>query len=315
MNEAYRALLEARVQGAVAVAKAYSSLHHKLLKGELREIVVRDLLRPFFPSDVGLGTGEIVSAVAGADHSSQQDVILYNRRILPPLLGDERTGLFPIESVLATLEIKSLLTVEELKQAHLNAKSVHRLEIQSGGDKEKDAAAALIPRLTCLLAFDTDLAAGGKHEIGRYEEIRDGRYSQPPANKEGSPGLLIPKHDRPYLMVICVVGRGLWWYHYERREFLEVTMTRPFDEVAALVTILGNSYRTLTTLRGEPPIGRYLFPLGEQIFDSIPFEILRPDLAAKANASAAKMLEEIRSKHRPQPSVTDPKSDSPKSDA
>jgi hypothetical protein len=304
MNEAYRALLDARVEGAVAIAKAYSRLNHKLLKGELREIVIRDLLRPFFPSDVGLGTGEIVSAVEGAGHSAQQDVILFNRRILPPLLGDERTGLFPIESVLATLEIKSRLTVEELKQSHVSAKSVHRLEIQPGGDKQKDAAAALIPRLTCLLAFDTDLAKDGKHEMTRYEEIRDGRYAEPPAKKDNAPGVLIPKNDPPALMVICVVGRGLWWWHYGRKAFMKTELARPFDEVASLVTILGNSYRTLTMLRGEPPIGRYLFPIGGQIFDEVPFEILRPDLVEKANASAAQMLAKVKRNRRPPPAAS-----------
>lgn len=314
MNEAYRALLDARVQGAVAVAKAYSSLHHNLLIGELREIVVRDLLRPFFPSDIGVGTGEIVSAVEGAGHSAQQDVILFNRQILPPLLGDERTGLFPIESVIATLEIKSLLNLEELKKAHTNAKTVHRLELQSGGDKEKEKAAAGIPRLTCLLAFDTDLKVGGKHEISRYEEIRDGRYSQPPSKEDqkGKTGILIPKDDPPSLMVICVVGRGLWMWHYGRMEYLAASRTRPFDEVVALVTILGNTYKTVTELRGQPPIGRYLFPLREQIFDSIPFEILHPDLAAKANDSAAKVVAEALKKQSPPPSEDSLRQEPPK---
>lgn len=298
MNKAYRALLNARVEGAIAVAKAYSSFKHNLLKGELREIVIRDLLRPFFPSDVGLGTGEVVSAVEGADHSSQQDVILFNRRILPPLMGDERTGLFPIESVLATIEIKSVLTVDELKAAHLNAKTIHRLEVQSGGNKDHDAEAATIPKMACLLAFDTDLAERGKLEIKRYHEIRDGRYAKPPAGKEKFTGILIPKGDPPSLMLICVVGRGLWFWHHGLKEYHAIERTRPFDEVAGLIALLGNSYKRLTMLRGEPPIGRYLFPIGEQIFYEVPFDTLYPELAAKRDASAKQFMEEIRDKHR-----------------
>lgn len=302
MNEAYRMLLDARVEAAVIIAKAYAKVKHKLLKGELREIVVRDLLRPFFPSDVGLGTGEIVSAVEGAGHSGQQDVILFDRRILPPLLADEKAGIFPVESVIATLEIKSLLNVEELKKAHVNAQSVRRLEMQPGVPEKKDqpTEAESIPRLTCLLAFDTDLVQGEKEEIKRYEEIRDGRYAVAPEKEEGAkgrPAILIPKNDPPTIMILCVVGRGLWYWQYNKKSWMRLAATKPFDEVAGLITMLGNSYKNISALRGHPPIGRYLFPIGHQIFDEIPFEELYPELVKKANASAAAMWEQVKEKH------------------
>src|SRR4051794_22302398 len=95
----------------------------------------------------------------------------------------------------------------------------------------------------------TDLPGTGKHEIRRYQEIRDGRHSKPPAGKEKETGLLIPKDDPPSLMFICIVGRGLWYWHYGRNEYLEFRITRPYDEVAGLITLLGNSYKRITMLR------------------------------------------------------------------
>jgi hypothetical protein len=74
------------------------------------------------PADLGVGTGFIV-ATDGRE-STQQDVVLYDRSVLPPALYDQEAGLFPIESVLYTIEVKSVLTREELLGAHDAAKAL-----------------------------------------------------------------------------------------------------------------------------------------------------------------------------------------------
>ena len=43
MNEVYRDLILARVQAAIGAAKSVTGVKHKGLKGQLREIVIRDL--------------------------------------------------------------------------------------------------------------------------------------------------------------------------------------------------------------------------------------------------------------------------------
>ena len=84
MNTVYRDLILARVQAAVGAAKAVTNITHKGLKGQLREIVIRDLFSPLLPSDVGIGTGEIISA--NNRQSGQQDVVIFDKSILPPIL-------------------------------------------------------------------------------------------------------------------------------------------------------------------------------------------------------------------------------------
>jgi len=59
MNSTYLEMVLARVHAAVGAAQAVRGIGHKGLKGQLREIVIRDLLCPLFPTDVGLGTGEL----------------------------------------------------------------------------------------------------------------------------------------------------------------------------------------------------------------------------------------------------------------
>jgi hypothetical protein len=98
MNTAYRDLILARVQAAIGAARASTGITHSGLKGQLREIVIRDLLRPLLPADVGVGTGLIISS--DNQESKEQDILLYDKRILPPVVFEEYRGMFPIESVL-----------------------------------------------------------------------------------------------------------------------------------------------------------------------------------------------------------------------
>src|SRR3989304_5727458 len=98
MNITYRDLVLARIKGVIEHAKATTTVQHQGLKGTLREILIRDLFRPLLPTDIGVGTGEIISA--GGKKSRQQDVVIFDRRILPPILFEDFTGIFPVESVL-----------------------------------------------------------------------------------------------------------------------------------------------------------------------------------------------------------------------
>src|SRR5207253_8409063 len=53
MNEVYRNLTLVRAQATVAAARAFSGVDHRGLEGHLREIVMRDLLRPLLPPNIG----------------------------------------------------------------------------------------------------------------------------------------------------------------------------------------------------------------------------------------------------------------------
>jgi hypothetical protein len=248
MNDLYRDLVLARIHGAVAMAEAYVGIEHSLLKGELREMVIRELFRPLFPADIGVGTGVIVSAENDEPQSPQQDVVIYDRSILPPLLAEMATGLFPLESVLITVEVKSKLTLDELKTTHASAQCLGSLTFQPGFYDERDRVIDK-PRadiLPCLLAFATDLVEGGKTEIARYDEMRDG--------------------EPPSIGLICVVGRGCWYWNPERGCWFEAIRGNNYDEVVIFLTILLNTYPSTSEKRGQPRLGRYLHPIGERIF-------------------------------------------------
>src|SRR6266851_1663236 len=131
MHPLYRNLMVERIRYAVAAARAAQKLEHAGVKGAIREVLIADLFRPLLPADIGVASGILISAYDQAQ-SSQQDIILFDRRILPPILFEQGPAIVPIESALICFEIKSRLTATELRSAHEGAKTVRSLGLQSG---------------------------------------------------------------------------------------------------------------------------------------------------------------------------------------
>lgn len=62
MHTIYREFVGTSVRSAVDRARACSGIDHAGVKGTIREILVADLLRPLLPADIGIGTGNVISA-------------------------------------------------------------------------------------------------------------------------------------------------------------------------------------------------------------------------------------------------------------
>jgi uncharacterized protein DUF6602 len=237
MNTAYHDLVLTRAQVAVDAARAVAGLRHQGLKGTLREIVVRDLLRPFLPADIGVGTGEIITY--DNCHSRQLDVVIYDKRILPPILLEGAVGLFPIESALCTIEVKSTLTASELQASHESALELTGFTRTSGQYDERDKAISDVAMNVApmLIAFGTDLAPDANSETERYDKLRG--------------------QGEPALRLICVVGRGCWyWMH--GGGWGKWPQTNELEEVVGFVALIMNSYREIAATRKWPRIGMYL---------------------------------------------------------
>ncbi|HEY0462655.1 MAG TPA: DUF6602 domain-containing protein [Polyangiaceae bacterium] len=215
-------------------ARACARVDHAGLKGTLREIVVGDLLRPLLPSDVGIGTGKVISY--DDQTSRQHDIIIYDRSILPPIIFEGGAGLFPVESVAYTIEIKSTLSAGELRTAHDSALALAGLPYTSGERDYNDEPIVhdLIKTISAVFAFGTDLVASS--ELARYETLLSG--------------------SAPALKSICVAGAGFWDHH--NRTGWNSVPAGDLDEVVQFVGQLGNSFRRVLDTRGKPRIGLYL---------------------------------------------------------
>ncbi len=110
------------VHGFIERTKSLSHLDHKLLKGELRELFVSNILELFLAKQFGIGSGIIINQKG--DQSNQTDIIIYDNRVLPPFIREQHLGVYPAECVLATIEIKSYLRKNELLKAEVSAKKL-----------------------------------------------------------------------------------------------------------------------------------------------------------------------------------------------
>ncbi|UJW85275.1 DUF6602 domain-containing protein [Devosia sp. SL43] len=231
------------VRKAVHSSQNIDGLDHQGMKGRIREIVMTDMYRPVLPPGVTVGTGKLVSATG--EMSSQIDVVLYAPGILPAYFYSEQ-GLFPVEAALYNIEVKSILTARGVKEAIASARSVRALQPLPSFHWTTDVQnGRLVPLMTntpwpvsAMFAFGSDLAPNGQSEIERY------RTYDEKANED------------PAVQVICVVGRGYWYFDRQGWRFLEAS--EDLREVMMLLGGTANTIPELVAAKGSPKFGQYL---------------------------------------------------------
>jgi hypothetical protein len=108
------------IKGFYEKIKSLDRLDHKLTKGELREFFVVEVLNQFLTDQFGVGSGIIINQAG--KQSFQNDIIIFDKRVLPPFVKHMNLGVFPIESVLGVLEVKSRLTRKAILDTEGNFK-------------------------------------------------------------------------------------------------------------------------------------------------------------------------------------------------
>ncbi|WP_457807629.1 DUF6602 domain-containing protein [Kushneria sp. EE4] len=236
----YQDLLRSKVTSAISQARAAAGFSHQGVKGNVLELLIGQLFEPLLPADVGVGTGQIIDSYNG-EMSGQIDIILYDRAILPPILMDKKVGIFPIESVLYTIEVKTTLNATELKMAHESAKD---LNLNFGylpgqkGDDGKEMHHSIEKLRSVVFALNSDLTGTGLNEAERYRKLYD--------------------EDAAYVRAICVAGKEYW---YDNSNYwIGFKDGKDFDEVLAFVGGVTNTYRGVSASRGQPCLGHYVIP-------------------------------------------------------
>lgn len=244
MNPFFRNSLLIAIRGAISEAKAASEMDHLYLRGKLREIAVLGFIKPWLTSKFATGSGKITDC--NGKLSSEIDVLIYANDVVPPVVySDDGFGLYPCESCIATIEVKSKLTATELQSALKSSALISPscMEFQSGRLNEtgmQTTSHGFIETGRCLFAFSSDLS-GGETELDRYLKYADQL-----------------NHKR--LDIICVVGAGCWVnkrLENGENEWVLFPATDDFDEVIAFCGILSSSLVLIYRDRGTPPLNRY----------------------------------------------------------
>ncbi len=120
--------LDAVENSLLAISKIPAGSGHPLHKGTPREAFVREFLETHLGERVAVGSGEIIDANSQTGQPRNQiDIVLYRREYPKLVFGGGING-YLAESVVATIEVKSVLTKEALQRAIETAQILKRLE-------------------------------------------------------------------------------------------------------------------------------------------------------------------------------------------
>lgn len=112
----------------LAQSRIPANAGHPLHKGTPRENFLKTFLADHLSERVAIGQGEIIDARTQAnDPRHQNDIIIY-RRNFPRIAFDRTISGYLAESVVATIEVKSALTKDELVKAVRAAHDIKQLE-------------------------------------------------------------------------------------------------------------------------------------------------------------------------------------------
>jgi hypothetical protein len=132
------------------------------------------------------------------------------------VLFEGAIGLVPVESVLLTIEVKSKLTLTELKKAEASARELMAFEYAHGAQtNDGNPLQHAVERVhSAVFAFESDLQEDGRSEIQRYIEVCG--------------------ESDPALRMFCVIGRGYWSFH--RGQWCPAPNSYPLEEVVWFIS-------------------------------------------------------------------------------
>ena len=111
------------VKNLAELVRSISDLSHNPTKGELRELFVSNVLSFFLTQQFSVGNGVVVNSKG--TESNQTDIIIYDNRILPPFVNQQNIGVYPAESVIATIEVKSQFKASDIKESEKRAENLY----------------------------------------------------------------------------------------------------------------------------------------------------------------------------------------------
>lgn len=163
MPRSLERLLEGARQKMLAEWSSFArAVNHGAERGSHNETTLRRMLRTQLPMKFGIGSGFV--EVATGQQSSQQDIIIYDAWNNAPLYEGDDWGIYPVEIVRSTIEVKTTLDKTGLRNALAasanlrNMARTHRILLRSQGDGRTswlpaEQADRVAPR-TFIFAYD-----------------------------------------------------------------------------------------------------------------------------------------------------------------
>lgn len=245
MNQHLRELLINQIKKALADSRTASLKKHPYLIGKVREILLDSLIAPLLSNNYSSSSGHVIDY--NGNQSNEMDICIYSKNLLPAFFytQKENLGMFPIESVLSCIEVKTSFNKTNLKDAfdkfqHLMTNI--KMTACFHDDNGMPLAHVYIKPKCSFFAFATDTNKyTPEYILSVYKEI-DPDWE-----------------ENPLITSICIAGKG-WmcntlrgWYHmgYDKK-------TKVNEEIIGYLCALLHDTDLTIKGRGIPRIGYYL---------------------------------------------------------
>ena len=217
------------IKSLIENVSSLKNLDQDTVKGTLREHFVEEVLEQFLTKQFGIGKGVIYNQ--RGNHSGQLDTIIYDNRILPPLIEKKGIGVYPAEHVLAVIETRSWLSKPVIKKYNQSAKSLFEEVYDPEASLYQDLG--LMKPLFSLVGFFDE----GLFKNDSRVDIMN--WMMENAN---------------YLFGVCLVNK-FSWLNVMRPEGSLKMVDQNNEETKAFIAVLLDNVRTLSQRRFLSVIG------------------------------------------------------------
>ena len=241
-------LLELQAKTALSASRILKNLKNTDLEGTFREEIVCNLIKPLLPMTCGLFHGTAISSISENSRRQEHDILLVDRECLPPFLYSERDGIFPIESILAKIEVKTTLNELGLEKSLKDADTFRSLimNIEGYNTPNTESVSPGNNALQGIFAFQSNC----KDEWARIKRIlKDLQY-----------------WESPPIDFICVARNGLWAYlknnlDNDERRWYFCKPKRKHHELLSFLALLLDTLPIIRQTRKNASFGKYVLCL------------------------------------------------------
>jgi hypothetical protein len=173
-NPTFQSKFEKAILDFSAAFVGSKEFNHSLTKGTEREVPLRNFLKNALPENFGIKPGEVIDCF---DNSSPQlDLMIYDKSKTIEFYTGEAV-IIPAESLLISMEVKSILNKEETKKILANAQKLKGLKpykkIPKTKIREDNNEPAHCRYFHCVFAYHTDFKSDdwAKSEYQRFAEV------------------------------------------------------------------------------------------------------------------------------------------------
>jgi hypothetical protein len=206
-------------------------VQHTGLRGRLRELLIDNILTPWLPPYILSGTGTIIEAENLKRESTQDDIILFDKTLAPPILGsnNSKEGIFLYNSVLARVEVKSTVTRGFIKDFCSTSFELSKLNFTVG----PNFRAVYFGAFNLFFAYKSDADLENRNEnfeLKRLIEVMN-EYGIDPLS-----GIV---------SMICILGKGFWKVGVKpdgrTRTWQRLNSNEAVDQITWFVGCISNS--------------------------------------------------------------------------